>query len=95
MCSVGTEWVPKRDESKIFYQDLLRPLGIGTENEESSQHDVCYRSGHETGELDFGNGRRSGELQSSCLFPWSESPGHPQGAPVGGGGWNKAFSRGR
>lgn len=53
LCSVGTEWIPRREESKIFYQDLLRPLGIGAENEESSQHDVCYRSGHETRELDF------------------------------------------
>lgn len=41
------------------------------------------------------NGRRSEELQPSCLFPWSESPGHPQGAPVGGQGWNKVLSWGR
>lgn len=32
------------------------------------------------------NGRRREELQLPYLIPWSESPGHPQGAPVGGRG---------
>lgn len=33
----GTEWVHRREEGRVLHQDLLGPLGMGTESEERPQ----------------------------------------------------------
>jgi len=41
---VMTEYIHRREESRMFHQDLLRPLGMGAKNEERSYKVFCYRS---------------------------------------------------
>lgn len=37
--------VHRREESSVFHQDLLTPLGMGTEREERPQQVVCFKAG--------------------------------------------------
>lgn len=39
-----------KEESRVFQQDLLSPLGMGVESEEISQQKVCFSAG-DVGEL--------------------------------------------
>jgi len=53
---VGVGWgegIHRSDGSRVFYQDLLRLLGIGTESEKRPQQEVCYRAGDETRRMDL------------------------------------------
>lgn len=37
-----------REESRVFHQDLLSPLGVGAESGERSPRVVCCRAGFRT-----------------------------------------------
>lgn len=37
----------------MFHQDLLNPLGMGTQSEERLLQMICYSTGDEAGELDL------------------------------------------
>lgn len=45
--------IHRREESKVFHQDLLSLLGIGAESEERPQQLVGYKPGDESGGLDL------------------------------------------
>lgn len=55
------------EESRMCHQDLLSPLGIGTEGEEKSQQVVCYIAGDET-RLDLEEREKSEDLNIAYLF---------------------------
>jgi hypothetical protein len=52
----------------VFHQDLLSPLGIGTESEKRLQQVVCYR--FEDGTLDMEKRRENKDLKLTCLLSW-------------------------
>lgn len=52
------EEVYRREGSRVFPQDLLSSLGMGTESKERPLQVVCYRVGCEPGGLHLRRGRR-------------------------------------
>ena len=40
---VGNDMVHRREESRVFHQDLLSPLAMSPESMERPQKKVCYR----------------------------------------------------
>ena len=42
----------RREESRVFHQDLLSSQGMGAESEERPQKVACYRTGDGTPGLD-------------------------------------------
>lgn len=52
-----------REESRIFYEYPLIPLGMGAENEQRSKLVACYRAGDERTETE--------DLKFACLLCWS------------------------
>lgn len=54
--------------SRVFHQDLLSPLDIGSEREERPHHVVCYSAGKGTKGLDMEVLRESEDLKLTYLF---------------------------
>ena len=44
-----TDSIHRRNENRVFHQDLLSPLGMRAENKERPGQVVCYRAGDDTG----------------------------------------------
>lgn len=65
----GTRRTYWREESRVFYQDLLNHLEIRTESEEKPQNVVCYRAGDEPWGLDLEEWRRDEDLQLAICLP--------------------------
>lgn len=43
-----TNVVYRREKSRMFLQNLLSPLGMGSEREERLKQVICYRAGDES-----------------------------------------------
>ena len=56
------------EESRMFHQDLVRPLGMKAESEERPQQLVGYKPGAESGGLDLKERRVKISSESTC-FP--------------------------
>lgn len=54
----------------MFYQDLLSPLGMRTEDDDWSQQVVYYRAGNETRGLDLEKRRKCKDLKLVYLLSW-------------------------
>ena len=64
---VGAEGDHKWEESRMFHQDLVRPLGMKAESEERPQQVDGYRAGGETGDLGVAERREMGDLKPTYL----------------------------
>lgn len=62
------EPIHKRDEIRVFHQNLLSQLGMGAENEEGPKQIVCHRAGDETRALEMEDRRESKDLKPACLL---------------------------
>lgn len=60
-----SEGIHVREESSVFHEGLLSPLGTGSESEERPQQVVCCRVEDETGQLDL---EESGERDLKLLY---------------------------
>lgn len=58
----------RRKKSRVFYQDILSHLRMGTESEERPQQVVYCRAGDENGGLGIQERRQSEDLKFSYLL---------------------------
>ena len=65
---VGAEGDHKWEESRMFHQDLVRPLGMKAESEERPQQVDGYRAGGETGGLDLEEQRGRSAYLPQCYL---------------------------
>lgn len=64
------EVFPRRDKSRVFYQDQSSPFGTRVENKEMPELVVYYIAGYETGELGLQDRRDAEDLMLAYLFHW-------------------------
>lgn len=62
------EVVHRKEESKMSYQDLLRPLRMGAEMEERPQMQCDTELGIKWVDLDIENGRKNKDLKPTYMF---------------------------
>lgn len=48
-----SEWVHRSEERRVFHQDLICPLEMGTKNKVRVQQRVCYKPEDEIQELNL------------------------------------------